>query len=46
VLSGLHSHHRILHLAYLLLLQQLEAADEEYGVVAAASSTNYSNKAI
>ena len=35
VLSGLHSHHRILHLAYLLLLQQLEAADEEYSVVAA-----------
>ena len=35
ILEGLHSPHKIVHLAYLLLLQQLEKPDPEYGVVAA-----------
>lgn len=34
ILYGLHSQHRIVHLAYLLLLQQLETADPDYGVTA------------
>jgi sugar/nucleoside kinase (ribokinase family) len=35
LLANLNSTHKIVHLAYLLLLQKLEAVDNEYGVVAA-----------
>jgi Sugar kinases, ribokinase family len=35
LLTELHTNHKIVHLAYLLLLQQLEKPDADYGIVAA-----------